>query len=534
MRISRLTAAISMGIALAGAMPMEGVAQTPREALEKFRRQNEQKFNSFRNACNKRYADFLRQSWKRFHGTLPVELPPEPAPIPPLIYEGEKENKTIIEEKQKPVIEEKQEPVIEERQKEEKPEEEQHEVKPKVQIPIDMIPVIVIPPAPTPQPQPLEPIEEIPVPVINENVVETDLYGIAAKVRFPADFSVHLSEPSNHAVADAWERLSDGSLDNTLFDCIALRSEHNLSDWAYLQLLDNVGKTAVADKNTSTLLTSYLFCQSGYRMRLGIDDYSNLYMLFSSPHAIFKMMLYALGEEFFYVYGPCEVDSLKICDAPFEGEKSLSLYIREPQTFGTAMSEKRTIASDEGLKGSADSQVSTGLIKFYETYPVSAIDGNVMTRWAMYADTPIDASTKEILYPGLKEMIRDCDTLTAANRLLDWVQHAFTYEYDEKVWGYDRAFFAEETLYYPYCDCEDRSILYSRLVRDLLGLDVALVYYPGHLATAVAFDNEVPGDAMLIDGRRFTVCDPTYIGAPVGLQMPNLDYDKTQAILLRR
>lgn len=496
MRISRLTAAISMGIALAGAMPMEGVAQTPREALEKFRRQNEQKFNSFRDACNKRYADFLRQSWKRFHGTLPVELPPEPAPIPPLIYEGEKDKEPVIEEKQ--------------------------------------IPVIVTPPAPAPRPEPIEPVKETPVPVISENTVETDLYGLAAKVRFPADFSLSLRNPTNHSVAEAWEKLSDGSLDNTLFDCLALRSEHNLSDWAYLQLLDNVGKAAVADKNTATLLTSYLFCQSGYRMRPGIDDDSNLYMLFSSPHAIFKMMLYALGEEFFYVYGPCEVDSLKICDAPFEGEKSLSLYIREPQTFGTAMSEKRTIASDEGLKGSADSQVSTGLIKFYETYPVSAIDGNVMTRWAMYADTPMDAATKEILYPDLKEMIRDCDTLTAANRLLDWVQHAFTYEYDEKVWGYDRAFFAEETLYYPYCDCEDRSILYSRIVRDLLGLDVALVYYPGHLATAVAFDSEVPGDAMLIDGRRFTVCDPTYIGAPVGLQMPNLDYDRTQAILLRR
>lgn len=102
------------------------------------------------------------------------------------------------------------------------------------------------------------------------------------------------------------------------------------------------------------------------------------------------------------------------------------------------------------------------------------------------------------------------------------------------MWGHDRAFFAEETLYYPFCDCEDRSILFSRLVRDLLGIDVALIYYPGHLATAVHFDAEVKGNAVMIGNARFVVCDPTYIGAPVGEQMPNLDYDRIQTIILRR
>ena len=115
---------------------------------------------------------------------------------------------------------------------------------------------------------------------------------------------------------------------------------------------------------------------------------------------------------------------------------------------------------------------------------------------------------------------------------MHWVQTAFVYEYDDKVWGDDRAFFAEETLYYPYCDCEDRSILYSKLIRDLLGLNVLLVYYPGHLATAVEFDTEVKGDAIVLDGRRFVVCDPTYIGAPVGLTMPEMDNRTAKVILL--
>jgi hypothetical protein len=69
-----------------------------------------------------------------------------------------------------------------------------------------------------------------------------------------------------------------------------------------------------------------------------------------------------------------------------------------------------------------------------------------------------------------REKLKGLSQKEAMERLLNWVQTAFVYEYDDKVWGDDRAFFPEETLYYPYCDCEDRSILLSRLVRDLLGL----------------------------------------------------------------
>lgn len=117
--------------------------------------------------------------------------------------------------------------------------------------------------------------------------------------------------------------------------------------------------------------------------------------------------------------------------------------------------------------------------------------------------------------------------------LINFVQTAFVYEYDEKVWGGDRAFFADETCYYPYCDCEDRSILYTRLIRDLLGLKTALVYYPGHLATAVHFTEKIQGDYLLLNGESFLICDPTYIGAPIGMTMPDMDNKKAKVILLQ-
>ena len=70
------------------------------------------------------------------------------------------------------------------------------------------------------------------------------------------------------------------------------------------------------------------------------------------------------------------------------------------------------------------------------------------------------------------------------------------------------------------------------MVRDLLGLDVILVFYPGHLATAVAFNKPVEGDYINLNGKRYTICDPTYIGAPVGETMPDMDNQTAKVIML--
>ena len=172
------------------------------------------------------------------------------------------------------------------------------------------------------------------------------------------------------------------------------------------------------------------------------------------------------------------------------------------------------------------------MINFFDKYPSAYIGNDATTRWAVYANTPLDPTIAAALYPRLRTALEGLSERDAVNKLLQFVQTALVYEYDDKVWGGDRAFFAEETLYYPYADCEDRSVLFSRLVRDLVGLNVVLLYYPGHLATAVAFSEDVAGDYLVYENQRYIVCDPTYIGAPVGRTMPNMNNQEAQIIVL--
>ena len=79
----------------------------------------------------------------------------------------------------------------------------------------------------------------------------------------------------------------------------------------------------------------------------------------------------------------------------------------------------------------------------------------------------------------------------------------------------------------------DRAILFSRLVRDLVGLDVVLLYYPGHLAAAVAFNDNVSGDYLTYKNKKYVVCDPTYINAGVGRTMPGMNNQEAQIIALK-
>jgi hypothetical protein len=58
-------------------------------------------------------------------------------------------------------------------------------------------------------------------------------------------------------------------------------------------------------------------------------------------------------------------------------------------------------------------------------------------------------------------------------------------------------------------------------VRDLLGIKVIGLLYPGHLTTAVELKKVKPEFSTVeYKGNQFVIADPTYIDAPVGVAMP--------------
>lgn len=453
-----------------------------------FKMDSEKEYNTFRDKANKDYADFIRASWE-FYEASPAMPKPNEEPIPPVIYkeeqeEGEDENILIDN------------------------------------------PITIL--LPEPQPKPIEPI--IPQPKPSVNTCRFAFFGTPCEVRVPKNLLI-LNGLENNDLAIGWETLSNEEYDATLYDCLQLREKMQLCDWAYLLLLKELSINACqAMNNESVLLTAWLYCQSGYQMRLA-NDGEKLHLLYASRYTIYNQSYYQLDGLNYYSLLPSS-DRLQICSAAFENEQALSLRLSTCPVLKEAITPIRKLQSENYKDLRVSVCVNRNLIEFYNTYPSSELDSNPLTRWVMYANTPLTDEVKQKLYLILRQRINGLDKRTAVEMLLNFVQTAFVYEYDDKVWGGDRALFSEETLYYPYADCEDRSILFSRLVRDLLDLPVVLVYYPGHLATAVAFSNMEKGDCIILNGKRFTICDPTYIGAPVGATMPKMSNESAQVILL--
>jgi len=514
----------------------------PRASYEAFKKQAKQRYEDFRSKANKQYAGFLAQAWKSFETFSPIPKPVEEDITPvkydeesykkyrrkPRLKEGEKEyaNENHRERKHAIAVRhgiDDKEIIIDDDGKEQDDKGGGNDDR---KIEIDEI---ITSPSPQPQPKPISPIYEQDD---SGKSIPISFFRLTCPVRLDSEQKIHLKGTNEKHISAAWDKLSRSNYDNAIRDLLELRIKYDLCDWSYLLLIDQVAQQFYGkNTNEAVLFMAYLYCQSGYKMRLASDG-THLYMLYASQHLIYNKMYFDIEGALFYIYGDHKVSSLNICDASFPSETPLSLVVGKEQKIGVDISEARKLTSKQFPNVSVTLNENKTLMDFYSTYPTSRLGSNDVSRWALYANTPICQYTRNQLYPALRQAISGMAVLQQVSVILDWVQTAFVYEYDDKIWGGDRAFFPDETLYYPFCDCEDRSILFSRIVRDLLGLKVALLYYPGHLAAAVCFNENISGDYLIIDGKKFIITDPTYIGAPVGATMPGMDNKSAKVIIL--
>lgn len=488
------------------------------------KRAMKEEYLSFRKECMKEYIQFVREAWKEYEGEPPVETPKDqevPLMMAPL-EEGEapqavpetdaffslvgkkakskKSGTTVVNIQPKETIVEK---------------------------------VVSVPPSPLPA-RAIDKVYQVDNP--NERKFDFSLFGTDFSIRIVDNKDYKINSLTEDGVADALEILSSKQYDNTLYDCLQIRSKYKLSDWAYFEMVQEFAdRFCGKNTNEATLLLSYIATNSGYKTRLARNN-ERLILLLASNHVIYEKVYWKIDGVKYYPIAESTKDMrLMISNASFPKESGVSFYIPNLQQFKIEPSDTRVIdiASWPGPKITV--HTNKNLLSFYDTYLTSHVGDNIMTRWAMYANTPLAKEVKDELYPQLNKVLSGQSQLKSVNLLLKFVQFGFPYKLDNAVWGHDRAFFAEETLFYPYSDCEDHAILFSRLVRDLLHLKVVLVYYSGkypHLATAVNIAQEVTGDYIKVEGNKYIICDPTYLFATAGMTHPYEDNSKAEVIVL--
>ncbi|MBP5339301.1 MAG: transglutaminase domain-containing protein [Prevotella sp.] len=509
------------------------------------------RYIEFREKAWNTYLEFTKRAWEEYRSEEPLKMPSEKE-LPPVILLDEDDSEGVVLDDN----------LMVELQKEEQGEEEAtasvFSVFDKL---VDKIKkkkknkdtnVTTVPARPkTEESRPVKvekealvipaPEEEKPDPFIRQDYLKNEkaatkeiykfkVFGTEYQVHMDDSYKFKMKGTKESDVVDALKTVSTEKYRNLLSECMEIRDKHELSDWAYYKVLQSMTNQFMGKGNEATLLTAFLYSWSGYKMRLAFND-SRLMMLLACQHTIYNKSFFEIDGIRFYVMED-GVRTLSICKANLLNEQGLSLFIPKEQKFDMVQTPERTYVSRKFPDMKFTVHSNKNQIDFCNDYPQSTINDDLMTKWAIYANVPLAANIREEVYPQLKPILSGKSEYEQVRRILDLVQTGFKYELDDKIWGGDRPFFAEETLYYPYQDCEDRSVLFSRLVRDLVGLPIILVYYPGHLATAVGFNEEVPGDYIKFGGRRYVVCDPTYIGAPVGRTMPQCDNSRAKVILL--
>lgn len=172
----------------------------------------------------------------------------------------------------------------------------------------------------------------------------------------------------------------------------------------------------------------------------------------------------------------------------------------------------------------------------YNTAHLSFLNDVPMTVFPIYFASPLSLEAQRVLAAKFGALKSKYSQTQIVSILLNFVQTAFAYKTDEEQFGYEKYFYPEEVLGYSYSDCEDRAALFSWLVKTYAGADVIGLQYEGHVATAVCLtDNpNQKGDAFSFAGKKYFVCDPTYINSTIGMTMPQFKGKTPKVINLRK
>ncbi len=315
-----------------------------------------------------------------------------------------------------------------------------------------------------------------------------------------------------NAIADAYEAMCKADYKALVDDCRKVKKEFNLNDWGIFLFVREASKTLCTDENAAVVMQQFLLNELGYKSKMARRADRNQMLLFVAAdcqvygHPYFTkdgLNYYNLTSNESCQFYMCQEDSPK-------AKSKLNMQVNHAPALNAGM--VNSVHKNRSGSVAVSVDVPKSLMEFYGSMP--------QCDYSVYVNAEVNPSVASKVLSTLAPLVNGKSEAEAANLLINFVQTGFQYATDQEQFGYEKPFFVEELFYYPYCDCEDRSVLYSYLVRNLLKLDVVLLDYPNHIATAVCFNENVSGDFVTVGGKKYVVCDPTYIGASIGKAMP--------------
>ncbi|MEA3504521.1 MAG: hypothetical protein U9R32_04915, partial [Bacteroidota bacterium] len=444
------------------------------DTFNKFKEENEKKFNTYVKQIDQEFADYLKDSWEKFSMMEGTKLmaKPKPKTIP--------EYNSSIPPKAPTVI--------------------------KVSSTNSIKQVIRQPKLPN-----VKKTESDNFAVYNGKI---NFYGKHINFKYDQQIKKTFKTTfSEEDISKYWVQQSKTNYNHLIDFLSSFKNEMNLNDWGYYLLTKQVSENIFPKStNDSRLLTWFLLTRSRYKTKIAFSD-NTIFLMLPSLNTLYNVNYYSFNGLNYYLLDTKEKNVQTFRKDFPEADIVMDLNIYSPINTSDKIKQKKITFKYKNKTYPLTFSYNENSIKFYKDYPLTDID--------VYFNSAVSRETKESIIENLKPLVKDKSEIEATNFLLNFVQTAFEYKTDQEYLGREKFYFPEEIFFYKYSDCEDRSILFSYLVKQLLKLDIVGLEYKKHIATAVNFNTNVVGDFLTFKNKKFTVADPTYINAPVGLSMPN-------------
>lgn len=455
------------------------------DEFQRWRAQTQGQFQAYLDANDKAFMDFLKQQWREVELEPERTLDPEPKPVViPQAPKPEPTPKPSPEPAPQPVPEPTPEPTRQ--------------------------------PSPAIDTQPTPPV--IPTPSVDRNLSQAKLTFYGHDLTIPYDrkmVTVYRGRPNGNNIANYWQSLATTNHQPTLTALQQIQQSLQLNDWAVALLIDQFSRSLHRDHNSRVLTNWFLLVKSGYDARLAYNDH--IHLLMPSEQTLYGTTFFRLQQRTYYALNLHDNRALSGRVYTYDEQHEQA---QQPLNLSQAGAFN---ASGKRIQREFSFQDNGQTMTLSIDYPKAAVDYlNQYPQMDLpkYFRAELDPSVAQPLLQQMRPWLAGLETEAAVNRLLRFVQTAFDYQTDDQQFGRENYLFPLETLHYPYSDCEDRAALFAWLVRELLQLDVVILDYPGHIATAVAMPSPIKGDKIRHQGRDFWVADPTYVYANIGMTMP--------------
>ena len=372
-------------------------------------------------------------------------------------------------------------------------------------------------------------------PVIQKSIPEffkgektgIEFFGVPLSLSYDKQLNIPISsELSESTISQWWKKAGETNYTALVNQLLSYKNQMALNDWGYYLLVAQASSKVVLNSNIEAhLLAWFLLNHSGYKVKIAYAK-NNVSLLLPSNQIIYGKRFLTLNNVNYYVIEDLKSNTIRTYAKDFyNATRFIDFNIYRSLNLGDQTATKTIDFNYKSKNYSIDLVYNSGTVEFLKGYPQVNIN--------VYFDAAVSRQAKESLINGLYPYIADMSEQEAANFLLNFVQTSFKYKKDQDQFGREKFLFVEEVIYYPYSDCEDRSVLFAYLVRELLHLKIIGIGYTGHVATAIHFSDEaVQGNYFLFRDQKYIIADPTYLHAPVGLTMPLYKASEAEVIEL--